>query len=46
MTDIVERLREAPQRIDSICAEDSIPHEIRSFRAMQKARSALGKVDE
>ena len=39
----IERLREVLQRIESICAEDGIPHAIRSFRAMREARGALGK---
>lgn len=39
--DEIERLRSALNHIKVVCSEDSIPHEIRSFRAMREARAAL-----
>ena len=41
--DEIERLRSALNHIKVVCSEDSIPHEIRSFRAMREARAALGE---
>lgn len=39
----IEYLHEVLKRIEDICAEDGIPHEIRSLRAMREARTALGE---